>query len=303
MKPAIVATWKFGVEAVKAGMRVLQAQGSSLDAVEEAVKTIEDDSTNRSVGLGGYPNMEGEVELDASIMDGSTMKAGAVAAVKNVKHPISLARKVMEETPHVMIVGEGAYKLAKAFNLTYHAPLQPDAERVWRENMRRMMGLKPERGTLGFWAQRFTEPETHDTIGVVAVDEKGNIAAGTSTSGFSFKMPGRVGDSPIIGSGTYADNLAGGACATGLGENIMRYCVTRMAVEYMYTGLSAQEAAESVVKRILAREPSVRQVFFIALDVNGRPGASTTDASFEFAFMNIDMAEPELKRVQGVKPT
>jgi N4-(beta-N-acetylglucosaminyl)-L-asparaginase len=301
MKPAIVATWKFGMEAARVGVRVLQAKGSALDAVEEAVKAVENDVTNRSVGLGGYPNMEGEVELDASIMDGLTMKAGAVAAVKNVRHPISLARKVMEETPHVMLVGEGAYKLARMLGFEYHIPLQPEAERAWEENLRRVAALKPERGTLEFWAKALYEHRAHDTIGVVAIDGRGNIAAGASTSGWAFKMPGRVGDSSIIGSGTYADSFTGGASATGLGENIMRYCVTRMVVEYIYKGLNTQEAAESVMKRILTREPSVRKVSVVALDAKGRPGASTTDESFEYAFMSIDMAEPELRRAPEVK--
>jgi len=300
MKPAIVATRKFGLEAAKVGMRVLQAQGSALDAVEEAVKAIEADMANRSVGLGGYPNVEGQVELDASIMDGLTMKAGAVAAVKNVRHPISLARKVMEETPHVMLVGEGAGKLARILGLECHVPHQLEVERIWKENMSRIATSKPERATLEFWAKYFSTLKNHGTIGVVAIDTRGNIAAGASTSGLAFKMPGRVGDSPIIGSGTYADNFAGGASATGLGENIMRYCVTRMVVEHMYGGLNAQQAAESVVKRILAREPSARSIAVVAMNTKGRPGASTTDKSFEYAFMSMGMIEPELKRVQGV---
>lgn len=298
--PAIIATWRFGVKAAEAGMNVLRAGGSALDAVEEAVKTIEDDLTNRSVGLGGYPNMLGEVELDASIMDGSTLKAGAVAAVKNVKNPISLARKVMELTPHVMLVGEGACMFARLVGLEHHMPLQPEAERAWREYLNRAMLSRPEKGTLDFWVKYIHGMKTHDTIGVVAIDKNGNIAAGCSTSGLAFKMPGRVGDSPIIGAGVYADSLAGGASATGLGENIMRFCTARIVVEHMYRGFSAQEAVEMTMRFILNREKSVRQVSVVALDAKGRPGASTTDEKFEYAFMTASMDEPELRLVKGV---
>lgn len=282
-------------------MRVLKAGGSALDAVEEAVKVVENDLTIRSVGLGGYPNMLGEVELDASIMDGSTLRAGAVAAVKNVKNPISLARKVMELTPHIMLVGEGAHMFARILGLEYHMPLQPEAEKAWREYLKQVMHLKPEKGTLEFWAKYLHEKKIHDTIGVVAIDENGNIAAGCSTSGLAFKMPGRVGDSPIIGSGIYADNLAGGASATGLGENIMRFCITRMVVEYMHRGLSAQEAADAAMKSILKRDKNARYTAVIALDAEGRPGASTTYDTFEYSFMRANMNKPELRLTYGLK--
>ncbi|MEM2673182.1 MAG: N(4)-(beta-N-acetylglucosaminyl)-L-asparaginase [Candidatus Bathyarchaeia archaeon] len=300
VKPAIIATWSFGIKAAEAGMRILKAGGSALDAVEEAVKTIENDLSNRSVGLGGYPNMLGEVELDASIMDGLTLRAGAVAAVKNVKNPISLARKVMELTPHVMLVGEGACMFARILGLESRIPLQPESEKAWREYIERVMRLRSERGTLDFWAKYFHEMKTHDTVGVVAIDKHGNIAAGCSTSGLAFKMPGRVGDSPIIGAGIYADNLAGGVSATGLGENIMRFCTARAVVEYMYRGLTAQEAADSTMRFILNRDKSAKHIAVVALDAKGRPGASTTDEKFEYAFMTADMDEPELRIVKGV---
>lgn len=298
--PTIIATWNFGAKAAEAGMSVLRVGGSALDAVEEAIKAIEDDLTNRSVGLGGYPNMLGEVELDASIMDGSTLRAGAVAAVKNVRNPISLARRVMDLTPHVMLVGEGASMFARLLGLEYRIPLNPEAERAWKEYISRVACLKPEKGTLDFWAKYFHEIETHDTIGVVAIDKNGNIAAGCSTSGLAFKMPGRVGDSPIIGAGIYADNLAGGVSATGLGENIMRFCTARIVIEYMYRGLNAQEAVESAMKFILNRDRSAKRIAVVALDAKGRPGASTTDEKFEYAFMTANMSEPELRVVKGV---
>jgi N4-(beta-N-acetylglucosaminyl)-L-asparaginase len=299
MKPVIIATWSFSLNAIEVGMSILKAGGSSLDAVEETIKVVENDVTNRTVGLGGYPNLLGELELDASIMDGSTLRAGAVAAVKNVRNPISLARKVMELTPHIMLVGEGACMFARLLGLEYHVSLQPEAEKAWKEYIYQALNSKPERGTLNFWAKIIHENQTHDTIGVVAIDKYGNIAAGCSTSGSAFKMPGRVGDSPIIGSGVYADNLAGGASATGLGEEIMRFCVTRMVVEYIYRGLSAQEAADTVIKTILGRDRTARHIAVIALDAKGRFGASTTYDTFEYAFMTADMEKPELRLVLG----
>jgi len=299
--PAIIATWSFGLKAAEAGMRVLKAKGSALDAVEEAVKAVENDLSIRSVGLGGYPNMLGDVELDASIMDGSTLRAGAVAAVKNVKNPISLARKVMELTPHVMLVGEGACMFARLIGLEHRMPLQPEAEKAWREYIVRVMHSRPEKGTLEFWAKYIHELRSHDTIGVVAIDGNGNVAAGCSTSGLAFKMPGRVGDSPIIGSGIYADNLAGGASATGLGEDIMRFCVTRMVVEYMYRGMSAQEAADAAIDFILKRDGNAKHIAVVALDARGRPGASTTYDTFEYAFMGADMDKPVLRSINRLK--
>jgi len=299
MRPVIIATWSFSLKAIEVGMSILKAGGSSLDAVEETIKVVENDVTNRTVGLGGYPNLLGEVELDASIMDGSTLRAGAVAAVKNVRNPISLARKVMELTPHIMLVGEGACMFARLLGLEYHASLQPEAEKAWREYIAQALDSKPERGALNFWAKIIHKKQTHDTIGVVAIDKYGNIAAGCSTSGSAFKMPGRVGDSPIIGSGVYADNLAGGASATGLGEEIMRFCVTRMVVEHIYRGLSAQEAADTVMKTILSRDRTARHIAVIALDAKGRFGASTTYDTFEYAFMTDNMEKPELRLVRG----
>lgn len=299
MRPVIIATWSFSLKAIEVGMSILKAGGSSLDAVEETIKVVENDVTNRTVGLGGYPNLLGEVELDASIMDGSTLRAGAVAAVKNVRNPISLARKVMELTPHIMLVGEGACMFARLLGLEYHASLQPEAEKAWKEYIAQALDSKPERGSLNFWAKIIHKKQTHDTIGVVAIDKYGNIAAGCSTSGSAFKMPGRVGDSPIIGSGVYADNLAGGASATGLGEEIMRFCVTRMVVEHIYRGLSAQEAADTVMKTILSRDRTARHIAVIALDAKGRFGASTTYDTFEYAFMTDNMEKPELRLVRG----
>jgi N4-(beta-N-acetylglucosaminyl)-L-asparaginase len=295
MEPAIIATWKFGAQAADAGMKVLRARGSALDAVEEAIRQVEGDMGNRTVGLGGYPNMEGHVELDALIMDGLTLRAGAVAAVRDVKHPISLARKVMEETPHVMIVGEGACKLARFFGLELRSELHPDSERAWRERLGEALAQEPDKGTLEFWAKLLAEQKSHDTIGVVAMDYMGNIAVGVSTSGLAFKFPGRVGDSPIVGSGAYADNLAGGACASGLGENIMRHCVSKMVVERMRCASDAQSAVEEVIRAIIEREPSARHIHVIALDRQGRPGASTTEERFEHVYMNASMTEPELR--------
>ncbi|MGQ9691326.1 MAG: N(4)-(beta-N-acetylglucosaminyl)-L-asparaginase, partial [Thermoproteota archaeon] len=290
----------FGLKAVKTGWNVLSNGGSALDAVESSIKEIENDFSNRSVGLGGYPNAAGFVELDAAIMDGSTLKAGSVAAVRNVQNPISLTRKVMENTPHVMIVGEGATKLAKVFGLyVENVDIHPEAKAEWKRRLKKSLSILPEAGSLDYWLKMVTEGYyNHDTIGCAALDEHGNVAAGCSTSGMAFKLVGRVGDSPIIGSGLYA-NLFGGAAATGLGENIMIHNVSRRAVDFMEQGLPACEAAEKTVQYLLKMGKRTDHISFITLDKNGCFGAGTTEKSFEFAVMSEAFSEPFLLRVKN----
>ncbi|MEM3957104.1 MAG: N(4)-(beta-N-acetylglucosaminyl)-L-asparaginase [Thermoproteota archaeon] len=299
---AIIATWSFGLKAVEAGWRVLREGGSPLDAVETAIREVENDFSNRSVGLGGYPNIAGFVELDAAIMDGSTLRAGSVAAVRNVQNPISLARKVMEKTPHVMIVGEGATKLAKFFGLYVDkADLQPEARMEWEKRLKTALSISPKEGSTDYWLKIAAEGGyNHDTIGCVAMDDNQNIVAGCSTSGYAFKLVGRVGDSPIIGAGLYANSF-GGAAATGLGENIMIHNVSRRVVDFMEQGLPANEAAEKTVQHLLKIGRKMEQISFICLDKNGCFGAGTTEKSFEFAVMSDVFSEPRLLRVEGGK--
>ena len=294
-----MATWPFGLKAVESGWRILQNRGSALDAVEASIRVVENDFSNRSVGLGGYPNIAGFVELDAAIMDGATLRAGSVAAVRNVQNPVSLARKIMENTPHVMIAGEGAVKLAKVFGLyTDKAEPQPEARMEWEKRLKNALSTSPSEGSIDFWLKMAAEGRyNHDTIGCVAVDEDANIAAGCSTSGYAFKLVGRVGDSPIIGSGLYANNT-GGAAATGLGENIMIHNVSRRVVDFMEQGLPAGEAAEKTVKYLAKIGRRIEQISFVALDKDGCFGAGTTEEAFVFAAMSDALSRPCLLRVR-----
>jgi len=299
---AIIATWSFGLKAVEAGWRILRNGGSALDAVEASIREIEDDFSNRSVGLGGYPNVAGFVELDAAIMDGSTLRAGSVAAVRNVRNPISLARKIMENTPHIMIAGEGAVKLAKVFGLYVEkVSLHPEARAEWERRLKASLSASPEAGSVDFWLKMAAEGRyNHDTIGCVAIDDGRNIVAGCSTSGYAFKLAGRVGDSPIIGAGLYANGF-GGAAATGLGENIMIHNVSRMVVDFMEQGSSASEAAEKTVDHLLRKGRRIENISFIALDEEGCFGAGTTREIFEFAVMTEALPNPSLFRVRNEK--
>ncbi|NHV06436.1 MAG: N(4)-(beta-N-acetylglucosaminyl)-L-asparaginase [Thaumarchaeota archaeon] len=296
---AIIATWPFGLKAVESGWRILKNGGSALDAVEASIREIENDFSNRSVGLGGYPNIAGFIELDAAIMDGSTFRAGSVAAVRNVQNPISLARKVMENTPHVMIVGEGATKLAKIFGLYVEkVDLQPEARMEWERRLKAALSAPQQEGSINFWMKMVAEGRyNHDTIGCVAIDDNKNIVAGCSTSGYAFKLVGRVGDSPIIGSGLYANSF-GGAAATGLGENIMVHNVSRKVVDFIEHGLPADEAAEKTVQYLLKIGKRIDHISFVSLDKDGLFGAGTTEESFEFAAMSDVFSEPRLLKVE-----
>lgn len=295
----IIATWSFGLKAVEAGWRVLDSGGSALDTVEVAIREIENDLAIRSVGLGGFPNIDGVIELDAAIMDGRTLRAGAVAAVRNVRNPISLARKVMEETPHILIAGSGATELAKYFGLfVENVNLQPEVEKIWLEKVKRILSTEPTRGSSDFWLKlRALKQDEHDTIGVVALDSNGNLAAGTSTSGTPFKLPGRVGDSSLIGSGLFANEF-GGAAATGHGENIMIHNLSRLVVEEIESGFPAGQAANVAINKVLKYGARTENIAVIALDRNGNYGAASTHEVFEFAVMSDAIEEPKILSIK-----
>lgn len=239
-------------ESVKAGWKVLEAGGSALDAVVAAVNVLED-NPSFDAGIGSVLTEDRTVEMDALIMDGSNLDAGAVAGLKDVRYPIRLARKVMEETPHVMIIGEGANRLADEFGL----------ERINQEE------LVTEEARLEFeeWSEKaeYGNSFGHDTVGSVALDSDGNIAAATSTGGVTGKKVGRVGDVPLIGSGGYADNRVGGVSTTGHGEAIMRVNLAKLVLTYMETGMHIQEASEKALG-------------YMALRVNGSGGLIALDA-------------------------
>ncbi|MCL4301102.1 MAG: isoaspartyl peptidase/L-asparaginase [Anaerolineae bacterium] len=231
------------IEAAEAGWLVLQNGGSALDAVEMAVRVMEDNPTF-DAGRGSFPNQAGEIEMDAILMDGATLNNGAVAAIQRVAHPISVARLVMERTPHTLLVGAGA----EAFARSVGVPLVPtEALLVERKDR------PPAAGGSGLFLP------IQDTVGALALDAEGHLAAATSTGGMRHKMPGRVGDSPIIGCGAYADDSIGAASATGRGEDIMKVILCKSACDTMAGGLVPQQAAESIIH-------------YLAQRVNGRGG-------------------------------
>jgi N4-(beta-N-acetylglucosaminyl)-L-asparaginase len=273
-KPVVVSTWPFGKPANDTALAVLAKGGSLLDAVEQGIWVVESDPSNHSVGLGGKPNAAGVVQLDACIMSGPGHRAGSVAALEGIRHPISAARRVMEKTPHVMLVGEGARMFALQEGLE---AVEVDSRALYDHWQREKLA---ERNRVSD-----KKKDSHDTIALLVLGGDGNLAGGCSTSGLAGKLPGRVGDSPILGSGLYVDNEVGAAGATGVGENVMRYCGSFMIVEYMRQGLHPQAACEQTIQRIARTDPKGLDlsINFIALDKHGRFGAAGTDKNFQFA--------------------
>jgi len=272
-KPTVISTWNHGMAANKAAWTVLQEKGNALDAVEAGVRITESDVDNRSVGIGGLPDRDGTVTLDACIMNHEN-DCGAVACISDIEHPISVARKVMEDTPHVMLVGQGAYEFAIEKGFSKTNLLTKDVKQDW-EDWRTSEDLKkPE-----------INSENHDTIGMLAIDASGNISGACTTSGWAYKLPGRVGDSPIIGAGLFIDNEVGGACATGLGEAVIRIAGSATVVELMRHGKSPQEACEEAVNRIMAKHKDLTglQVGFLAINTKGEVGAHSVYAGFNYA--------------------
>jgi N4-(beta-N-acetylglucosaminyl)-L-asparaginase len=289
-KPIVISTWKEGIEANKAAWKILSSQGRALDAVEAGVRVTED-SINCCVGLGANPDRDGIVTLDASIMD-ENGSAGSVAAIERIKHPISVARRVMEKTPHVMLVGEGAQKFAvsEGFPLEEQR-LSPDAEKAYREWLK-SSEYKPviniENKGHGPFAPAYLPSGAfnHDTIGMVALDAQGNVSGSCTTSGMAFKMRGRVGDSPIIGAGLFVDNEVGAATATGVGEEVIKICGTHLVVELMRQGYTPEEACKKAVERIVKKDEKKAkevQVGFIAINKAGEYGAFCLQKGFNFA--------------------
>lgn len=270
-RPVLIATWPMGQEATEKALEVMLAGGSSLDGIEQGIRLLEARSADGSVGAQGRPNAAGYTQVDACIMNGPGQAAGSVAGVEGIVHPISAARLVMERSPHVMLVGEGARWFALEHGLESLDVSGHDAmKESWRN--RELDPVEPaDRG--------------HDTITVLALDADGNLSGGCSTSGAAGKLPGRVGDSPILGGGLFVDNAVGAAGATGLGENVMRYCATSRVVELMRQGLHPQEACEAVIHQIAAVDPEGYDlsISFIALDKQGRVGAASSSQRFPYA--------------------
>lgn len=294
--PLVVSTWPFGKPANEAALKALLGGGSLLDAVEQGIHVTESDPANASVGLGGLPNGAGVVQLDACIMHGPGHQAGSVAALEGIVHPISAARRVMEKTPHVMLVGEGARLFALEQGLA-SVPLDTTAAyEAWRQKR----ALEKEAATQAGDPEK--KKENHDTIALLVLGANGDLAGGCSTSGWGGKLPGRVGDSPIIGSGLYVDNEVGAAGATGLGENVMRYCGSFLVVELMRQGLHPTEACLEAIRRIAKKDPKGMDisVSFVALDKQGRYGAAGSANGFQYAVTS--RASSEIVTAPGLGP-
>lgn len=268
--PVTIATWNFPNASIKAG-EMLDNDANALDAVEQGVMVEESNLKNTTVGKGGAPDRDGNVTLDACIM-APNGDAGAVVYLKNNTHAVSVARKVMEETPHVMLAGEGADLFARAHGFEQENLLTPDSEKAYKEWLKKKE-YKP-----------IINIENHDTIGMLCIDKQGDIAGACTSSGLSYKMNGRVGDSPIIGSGLFLDNEVGGAVATGMGEAIMKSVGSFLIVELMRQGKSPQQACEEAIKRIIARNPNYKefQAAFIALNKKGEIGSYCIQKGFSY---------------------
>jgi N4-(beta-N-acetylglucosaminyl)-L-asparaginase len=272
IKPIVVSTWNFGVGANAEAWKILSKNGRALDAVEAGVQVPEGDPSINTVGLGGLPDRDGRVTLDACIMD-EFSNCGSVACLEHIVHPISVARKVMEKTPHVMLVGDGALQFALANGFKKENLLTEESEKAWKEWLKKAE-YKP-----------IANIENHDTIGMIALDASENISAACTTSGMAYKMHGRVGDSPIIGAGLFVDNEIGAATSTGVGEEVIRICGSHLVVELMRQGNSPQEACEVAVKRIVKNQPKKSkeiQVGFLAINKNGELGAYALQKGFTY---------------------
>jgi len=245
--PLALSTWPFGTKANDKAWQIMAAGGNALDAVEAGVKVIEADADNTSVGLGGAPDRDGHVTLDACIMDAAG-NAGSVSCIEHIVHPISVARRVMEKTPHVMLVGNGALQFALEQGFKKENLLTEQSRKAW-ERWKKKAQYEP-----------VINAELHDTIGMISIDKAGDIAGACTTSGLAYKMHGRVGDSPIIGAGMYADNEVGGAAATGMGELVLKTLGSFLIVELMRQGMTPQQACEEAIGRIVHKQKDYKKI-------------------------------------------
>lgn len=295
-KPVVISTWKHGLAANEAAYEILKNGGNSLDAVEEGVKVSENDPTVLSVGFGGLPDCEGRVTLDAAIMDWNA-RIGSVIAVENIKNPVSLARLVLENTEHTVLAGDGALAFALKNGFKPESLLTEESiKRFWEwkssgatkpQEIHTDDFLKKER------LKAINDDGNHDTIGMVAMDSDGHVSASCTTSGMAWKLHGRVGDSPIIGSGLYVDGEIGGASSTGRGEETIRACGSFLIVELMRNGHSPKEACRLACERVIRlnhlsdlNRDHIYQVGFIALNTRGETGAYSVRKGFQYAVMD-----------------
>lgn len=285
--PIVISTWDFGVAANQEAWKILGTGGRALDAVEAGVKIAEADLHNHSVGVGGFPDRDGHVTLDASIMD-EEGNCGAVACLEQIAHPISVARRVMEKTPHVLLVGAGALQFAREEGFEVQDILTPEAKAKWQEWLKEKK-YQPQINSeiKDFAVERLPGNQyNHDTIGMLALDAQGNLSGACTTSGMAFKLHGRVGDSPIIGAGLYVDNEVGAATSTGVGEEVIRSVGSFLVVELMRQGYSPEDACKEAVERIVKKKPDFSkeiQVGFLALNKQGQYGSYALQGGFSYA--------------------
>ena len=282
---AIVVASSNGRVGIGEAVRVLRSGGSALDAVEAGIRLVEDNLDDNSVGTGGLPNLLCEVQLDASIMDGRTLMSGAVGALRNFPHPISVARRVMTDTPHAFIAGTGAERFAAECGFETADLLTPEAKQRYEEWLN---GRTPVSGPqhraylersreLARMVRAAADPErTHGTVNFLALDGAGNFASGVSTSGWAWAFPGRLGDSPVIGAGNYCDNRYGAAACTGRGEMAIRAGTARSVVLYMKMGMSVQDALAEAMRDLWVQDDEYYgNMNIVALDRDGNPAAAT----------------------------
>lgn len=291
-QPVVLSTWAPNIKANAEAWRILSKAGSALDAVHSGVQIPEADPDDQSVGFGGLPDRDGRVTLDSCIMD-EKGNCGSVMCLEHIMHPVSVARLVMEKTPHIILVGEGALQFALANGFRKENLLTPSSEKAWREWLKTSKYdpmITPE-GLM----EKNKQPSApgqlnnHDTIGMIAMDAKGNLSGACTTSGLAFKMHGRVGDSPVIGAGLFVDNEIGAATATGVGEEVVRIVGSHLVVELMRQGLKPEAACKKAVERIIRKNPEkakALQVGFIALNKKGEFGGYSLQKDFTMAVRN-----------------
>ena len=282
--PLILSTWEHGLPANDVAWKVLQNGGSAMDAAEAGAKVPEADPTSTSVGFGGLPDEQGNVTLDACVMD-SDGNAGSVAFLQNIKHPVSVARKVMEETKHVMLVGEGARQFAVSHGFEEIDLLTDESKMAWEKWKKKRREMMPH--------------ETHDTISVLVQDKNGDLTGACTTSGWAYKMHGRVGDSPIIGAGLFVDNEIGCAAATGLGEEVIKTTGSFLVVELMRQGYDPTAACEEALNRVIKKHNGNLdfQIAYIAIRKDGKIGSACIKDGFEYAL--LQKGKNNLHKIKG----